>query len=76
MRKILSKISQNKATMIISFIIGIIGYAYIMIFRTPAVLEIIALIFFALVIYFSSACFFTEENTSEKDYKYKLPKTI
>ena len=46
----MKELFKNKAIMIVSLVIGIIGYAYIMIFRSPGVLEVIALIFLTLVI--------------------------
>ncbi|MDD4540856.1 MAG: hypothetical protein PHR78_01630 [Eubacteriales bacterium] len=62
----MEKISKKKISMTISLVIGIIGFAYIMIFRKPGVLEVLALIFFALVINFSSSFVLTRN-----DYKYK-----
>lgn len=50
----MEKSVKTKEIMIVSLIIGIIGYVYIMLFRSPAVLEVLALIFFTLVIRFSS----------------------
>jgi len=46
----MEQIFKNKAIMTVSLIVGIIGYAYIMIFRSPGVLEVIVLIFLTLVI--------------------------
>lgn len=50
----MEKLVKTNVIMIVSLIIGIIGYLYIMLFRSPAVLEVLALIFFTLVIRFSS----------------------
>lgn len=50
----MEKLVKTNVIMIVSLIIGIIGYLYIMLFKSPAVLEVLALIFFTLVIRFSS----------------------
>lgn len=50
--------TKTKTIMIASLVIGIIGYSYIMIFKKPGVLEVLTLIFFALIIHVSSGyCF-------------------
>ncbi|NLC26334.1 MAG: hypothetical protein GX777_06915 [Fastidiosipila sp.] len=67
----MDKIVKKKAVIIVSLIIGIIGFAYIMILRKPGVLEVLALILFALVINFSSGFVL-----SKNDYKYKLSDLI
>jgi len=74
--KILSKISENKRVMIVAFILGVISYAYILMFRKPAILEIVALLFFALVIKFSSTCFFAKKDTMEEENTFRLPRLI
>jgi hypothetical protein len=56
----MNKIFNNKAIMIISLIIGIIGYAYIMVFRRPGVLEVLVLIFLTLVVRVSA--YFLNKN--------------
>lgn len=50
----MKKLNKIKKKMIISLIIGIIGYAYIMVFKSPGLLEVLALILFTLIIRFSS----------------------
>lgn len=50
----MKKLIKTKVIMIVSLIIGIIGYVYIMVFRSPGVLEVLVLMLFTLVIRFSS----------------------
>ena len=50
----MKKTIEPKIIMKLYLIIGIIGYSYIMIFRTPGLLEVLALILFTLFIRFSS----------------------
>ena len=50
----MKKTIEPKIIMKVYLIIGIIGYSYIMIFRTPGLLEVLALILFTLFIRFSS----------------------
>lgn len=64
---------KTKTIMIVSLIIGIIGYSYIMIFRRPGVLEVLVLIFLALIIRISSGYCFNKNYNGIKflDYIYK-----
>ncbi len=50
----MKKTIEPKIIMKVYLIVGIIGYSYIMIFRTPGLLEVLALILFTLFIRFSS----------------------
>lgn len=56
----MKELFKNKAIMIVSLVIGIIGYAYIMIFRSPGVLEVILLILLTIVI--STLSYFLRKN--------------
>ena len=59
----MNNIFKNRAIMIVSLIIGIIGYAYIMIFRRPGVWEVIVLILLTIVI--STLSYFLHKTNKE-----------
>lgn len=62
----MDKIVKKKIVMIVTLVIGIIGFAYIMIFRKPGVLEVLGLIFSALVINFTSGFFLNKDRNEFK----------
>lgn len=57
--------------MIVFLVIGILGYLYIMLFEKPGVLEILALISFALIANYTSGSL-----SNKSRMKYKLSDVI
>lgn len=60
--KTMEKISKKKIVMIVSSIIANLGYFYIMVFREPGVLEVLALMILAVVLRFTADFIFSHES--------------
>jgi len=57
----MKKFDRTKVIVIVSMIIGISGYFYIMVFMSPGILEVLALIFFSFIMSVSSGFLFNED---------------
>lgn len=57
----MEKFDRAKLIMIVSMIIGISGYFYIMVLMSPGIFEVLALIFFSFIISVSSTFLFNED---------------
>jgi hypothetical protein len=57
----MKKFDKTKVIVIVSMLFGILGYFYIMVFMSPGILEVLALIFFNFVISVSSAFLLNKE---------------
>ncbi|HZK26322.1 MAG TPA: hypothetical protein VFD00_02115 [Thermoclostridium sp.] len=56
------KITKKKIIMIVTLIIANLGYFYIMVFRTPGVREVLALIILAVALRFTADFIFSHES--------------
>ena len=57
----MKKFDKTKVIVIVSMMIGILGYFYIMVFMSPGIFEVLALVFFSFIISVSSAFLFNED---------------
>lgn len=57
----MKKFDRTKVIVIVSILFGILGYFYIMVFMSPGIFEVLALIFFSFIISVSSAFLFNED---------------
>ena len=57
----MKKFDRTKVIVIMSMVFGILGYFYIMVFMSPGIFEVLALIFFSFIISVSSTFLFNED---------------
>ena len=57
----MKKFDRTKVIVIVSMLVGILGYFYIMVFMSPGIFEVLALIFFSFIISVSSTFLFNED---------------